>query len=279
MTSSFSTPPLDPRRGDAIESMLRGALADDADARRITRTRKRTRGILIASFATVCVVAAAGIGFAATRGTASHDPGGNIAVPTSQPSSRPSITPQPTDSNGIVDPAGSASPVPTPTPTANTPTDVDTWQITTAGIGPLKPGMPLADADAIAKAAGLTVTDCGGGLVQGTHFYDLPDGTQIVVGLSSPSTVGYVAVDGLVAANSSTGTLATPHGIHIGSTSDELRSTYSGLVSVSTYPSETGYGLSDGAGHWIDFEVDNASATVQAMFVSSDNYIPPEFCG
>lgn len=283
MTPSPSTPPMNPERSDAILGMLSATIADDQDARIAARRRKRTRGIWIASMATAVVVVAAGVGYGVTAGSRSTAPGdgGGLAAPTSEPAEpTPSSTPTSSLPPGV-DPAGTATPVPTPTPTANTPSDVSTWLITTDGVGPLTQGISLTDADGVGRAAGLTQTDCGAAVgVQGTHFYDLPDGTQLVVQPDGPGTTT-ISVVGSILSESKTGTVSTPHGIHIGSTLAELHATYPDLVppKYATYPSESGFGLSDGAGHWIDFVVDNASGTVQEISVNTDNAIPSEFCG
>lgn len=275
------SPSMNPERSDAILGMLRSTVADDQDARVAASRRRRTRGILIASMSAAVVVVAAGVGYGVTAGSRSTAPGDGdgLAVPTSEPAA-PSPSSSPTSSLPPgVDPAGTATPV--PTPAANTPTDPSTWTITTAGIGPMKPGMALSAADAAARAAGLTQTDCGAGVgLQGTHFYDLPDGTQLIAQTDGDHATTFT-IAGSLEAKAPVGEIATPHGIHIGSSSDALKATYTDLVppKFPLYPGETGYGLSDGAGHWIDFVISDASDTVQEILVNTDNVVPSEVCG
>jgi hypothetical protein len=285
MTSpDFPTPSMDPRRGDAIESMLRATVAGDADARQARRSHRRTRGILIASIATACIVVAGGVGYASTRGSvqAPHG-GGGVAVPSSGPSSGPSATTKPTGSGApaIVDPAGTATPVPTPTPTANTPTEVDTWTITTDGIGPLVPGMTKAAADDVADNAGLAISTCGDGVgVADTHFFSIVDGPQFAVTFDAGGRVSSVVLVGSFMTPAHSGGPLTPHGIGLGSTRAELTQTYPDLRSVPPgNAGETGYSLGDGAGHWIDFVTDNSLGTVQEIIVDTDDSVPSEFCG
>ena len=278
-------PSMNPDRSDAILRMLTATAADDADARAAATRRKRTRGILIISMATAAVAVVTGVGLSVAAGSrqTAPGPGGGVAVRTSQPAApvSPSATPTSTWPAGV-DPAGTSSPVPTPTPTANTPSDASTWKITTDGIGPMKPGITLSAADEAARAAGLTQTDCGAGIGRArTHFYALPDGTRLIADPDADQGTLTVAIAGSIMGASTSGTVATPHGIHIGSTVDELRATYPNLVLPQNgmYPSESGYALSDGAGHWIDFVVDNALHTVQEIVVTIDNVVPSEFCG
>lgn len=199
-------------------------------------------------------------------------------MPSSVPSSKPSATTKPTGSGApvIVDPAGTATPVPTPTPTANTPTDVDTWKITTDGIGPLEIGMQISAADSVATDAGMTIATCGAVSPAPTHFYERADGLQfnILVGHDK-------RVEGIALSTAGAGAPVTPHGIGIGSSEAQLKATYPNLTAPKfpLYPGETGYALTDGAGHWIDFAVDDAKSSVFTIIVSTTNEVPGEFCG
>ena len=113
----------------------------------------------------------------------------------------------------------------------------------------------------------------------------LPNGPEIVVGLVQKNQASYVAIiAGSLMADSTirdSGGPQTPHGIGVGSTEAQLTVAYPDLVAPAdgVYPSETGYALSDGAGHWIDFLIANDTHLIQEIVVSHENAVPSEFCG
>ena len=253
-------PTFDPRRKAAIRDLVVTTAADG----RYGRARKRTALVV------TLVLVALGI----SGGSVAYALGTGILAPASAPA--PTPTPSPTDT---------ATPTPTPTPTATaTPTtaldtaDPSTWTIGFEGIGPITLGMRMTDVTAAAPTfSDVTYDICRPGQ------FDLEAPDRLVISAfdthDAPGIVGDLDVRSHASADgrSSLATPRTDRGIGIGSSAQDLFTAYPGIPKTGTYNGiDDYYGLNDGAGTWIVFEV--VDGTVDRITVGPASTMASEYC-
>jgi hypothetical protein len=166
----------------------------------------------------------------------------------------------------------SAAPVSSPAPVDGN--DPDSWVIDFSGVGPLKLGDPIAQAEESAPAYTREPNESCPPVVflvaEGFPSITVPDPYASRV-------IEFIAVgdmDPQIVANTAPRTSA---GIGIGATLEELRATYPDL-SERQVIDRTHYFVTDGSGSWITFQLDE-QGLVDSVTVSADPDLPSEYCG
>jgi hypothetical protein len=198
-------------------------------------------------------------------------------------------------------PSRSASPTPTtpsseaPAPSTSTSDDASaqavdladprSWVIDFATLGPLTRGTPVSEVGTSMDAFTLTVNDGCPWITE----YDRPGSPSVWLVASPDSDVisevvlraaeaepGAEALD--AAAPSATGTSpSTREGIVLGSTLNQLTTAYPALQEIEGPPGEPSYAITDDAGNWIDFAV-NDEGIVHAIVLRDKPGVPQEYC-
>jgi len=194
------------------------------------------------------------------------------------------LAPAPTASpTPVATPTETVTPTPPPTPTATptpTPTsdaaDPSTWTIGFDGIGPITLGMRMTDVTAAAP----TFSDVTYDICRPNQL-DLEAPDQLVISAfdtqDAPGVVGDLDVRSFTTTFDGLATPRTDRGIGIGSTAQDLFTAYPGIPKTGTYGDVTDYyGLNDGAGTWIVFQV--IQGTVVRITVGPSSTMPSEYC-
>jgi hypothetical protein len=196
------------------------------------------------------------------------------AAPPASPS--PTATSEATPAPPTQTPTPSAVPSTTPSdsPAAPDPADPSTWLIDFDGIGPITIGGSIAAAEPTVLAS---YSDATQEACPSIAAFDSDQFTRILAptaqDLDTVLGVHAVEVSGPVPLKPP----FTAEGIGVGSTSDELRAAYPGIPQTGEYGAGIDYGLSDGTGRWIVFNV--REDRVSAIGVGTSDRTPTEYCG
>lgn len=179
------------------------------------------------------------------------------------------------------EPAQSTS-TPAPEPTAEPtvdPTDPAGWVIDFGHVGPIAVGAPIDGIPALMTA----FTDATQEACPYVLAYDAPGVPSIW--LPDPHGTGVIEQILIVgwgaAGETRTDAVRTTAGIGIGSTLAELRAAYPQLIQNQGPYSTVIYGITDDAGHWINFVFDDGTAEdglIQFMVVRDSPSVQGEFC-
>ncbi|MGX5694920.1 hypothetical protein ACWKWP_01870 [Agromyces soli] len=161
-----------------------------------------------------------------------------------------------------------------PTPAAADPSDISTWVISGAGIGPIERGAPYPEA-VVGLSAFAAEEMCPGMIV-----FEREGTPRVLVSLSEDgAAVATVWVSGRGADGGAPSvTPVTAAGIGLGSSLDELEAAYPELQQIVQIAEKTwGYAVGDEESGWVDFIVDDES--VLTIGSSERPRAPKEFCG
>lgn len=255
-----STSQPDAARSAAIRSMLIDTV-DRSEARRPAR-----RAVLFTSIATAAVLVIGGLGVTVSRITAPAPGHGIVVGPSPEPTLPATVTPTPgsTSGPGIVDPAGTPSPVPivpdpAPTPSVDL-SDPGSWRITFDGIGPIREDQDMVTA--FASLSGYPTRDDGSSNFCLIRSKQLPEGVSLIlvpVEKKTPLGAVKIAVFGDYDQTAVTPAQAaesprTQEGIGLGATLTEVRAAYPDLADFGIGTNGRNYGVTDSRGHVIVFE-------------------------
>lgn len=257
--------PFDRERLDAITTMLVETAAAE-------KNRKPARRV---AFLVSLIVAAV---LVSTGGAALALSGVNpfgAAPATTAPPATPSATPTPVPS-----PTPTATPV-DPVPVDPTdPADPATWTIGFGGIGPITLGSTFEEQ----KAALTAFTDTTDPLCTEWQLnLEQPDAPTLLLngadGASHTITTVTVVAEGPNATVPAARSPRTVAGIGIGSTLAEAQAAYPDLKQTGAYGDgsiSTYYGITDGSGTWIAFNV--IDGAIQRIQVGPRSVLPSEYC-
>lgn len=162
------------------------------------------------------------------------------------------------------------TPVATPTQAAPDPSDVSTWVISSAGIGPIERG--AAYPEVATQPPGFTTDEWCPGVVEMSGA----DASRFTLRLTEDGAA--VSAIWVAPAEPGAPAPATESGVRVGSTKAELDAAYPDLIQAGQVAAEAYvYAIGDDATGWIDFTV--SDDTVTMIGVSERPLAPKELCG
>lgn len=211
------------------------------------------------------------LGMVLLSGCASVDPTADAEASPSR-STSPSATPA---ARSPETPAPTASASGDPSAAAVNLEDPRSWVIDFTTLGPVTRGTPVSDMGASMDAFTATVNDGCPWITE----YDRPGSPSIWL-IASPDSdvISEVMLRGTEAEPGATGmSPSTREGIVLGSTLDQLTTAYPALQEIEGPPGEPSYAVTDDAGNWLDFAV-NDEGIVHAIVLRDKPGVLQEYC-
>lgn len=177
--------------------------------------------------------------------------------------------------------ASTSAPAPDPTAEPTTdPADPAGWVIDFGHAGPIAIGAPIEGIPALMTA----FTDATQEACPWVLAYDAPGVPSIWV--PDPQDTGVIEQIVIVGARAAgdpvPDALRTAAGVGIGSTLAELRAAYPQLIQNQGPYGTVMYGITDDAGHWINFVLDDGTAedgAIQLIVLRDTPSVQGEYCG